>query len=299
MARIRHLCVFSTAALLAGAPLLTAATISGDAFETLVCAATNPGQNKKKAKAAQDAKPQTVVTPVGEVRILDKKEARSLVAKLKKDLLSRRAKSSRKKKGKPATFIARLELVEGLAKVQHESLVPILRKVMTGDPSNAVRIKAAESLLAQPKKPAVKLAAKLIEERDFMTSGSMAAPLIKLLSHHGAPKKTWKFLRRRFLELGTRGQQALLEHIGKSKDWDALELLLAHIDEPRPINVDDPSNPPASYWKKRWEAWRDFKPQLLTALEQLVGKRVESAKAARDYIRSQGGAVKLRKKRGG
>lgn len=252
---------------------------------------------QKDAAGSETQTRQTVVTPAGEVRVLSDDEARAVVARFRKLVLSRTALRGSKKK-RHASFVTRLEEVEALSKVQHASLVPLLKRVLRKDPSDAVRVKAAEALRAQPKKDAQRLALQLIKERRFLKKGALAGPIIKILSYHGAPQSVWKDLQHRFLDVGSLGQQALFEHIGERKDWDMVPLILEHIDPPAPANVDDPNNPPATYWKERWEQWRAFKPQLKEACEKLFGREFETRKELADWIRRQGGLKALRKKAG-
>lgn len=258
-----------------------------------------PAGGKKPAQAS--AKIEKTLTPIGEVRVLDKKEATQLVARLKNLVLSKKARrDKKKKKGKSYTpsFIDRLQEVEAIGQVQHSSLARLLKKVMLHDPNDAVRIKAAEALLAQPKKDAVKIARELLKERKFLERGSLAAPMIRIVSFYGAPKDTWKRLRQRFLDIGSLGQQALLEHIGERKDWDHIGLILDNIEAPAPANVDDPNNPPASYWKGRWEQWSAFQPALKEACRKLFGKTFKSRRDAELWISEKGGIKQLRKASG-
>ncbi len=264
-----------------------------------------------------DAAPQTVVTPAGEVRVLSNDEAKRLVVRFKKLVLSskslaaerkaaKRKKKKKKGKTKPprraagttGSFLTRLEEVEQLQRVQHKALAPLLKAVLLHDPHDAVRIKAAQALLAQPRAEAVRIATTLLQDPQFRRRGSLAGPLIKLVSFYGAPKPFWDDLRKRFLELGVRGQQEFLVHVGKAADWDSAELLLRHIDPPAPAAVQPRSNPPREYWKRRWQNWRAFRPQLNDACQALFGTEFESRKAAEAWIEKHGGLAALRKKKG-
>jgi hypothetical protein len=255
------------------------------------------------------------ITPVGEVKILRASEANIMKARLNKFVLSKKAIRSahrlNRKKAKTqeeprglgarsGSFLTQLEEVEAAGRVQHASLVPVLKKIMLhGGIVDAVKIKAANSLQAQPKKAACKVAMELLRDTRFQEQGSLSAPMIRLMSHHGAPKKFWAYMRRRFLTLGTLGQQALLEHIGSSRDWDSARLLLENIDQPSPADVDAADNPPAEYWKKRYDKWARCKPQVRNACEKLFGQSFTTRKEANAWLAKRGGLNKLRKKRGG
>jgi hypothetical protein len=104
-------------------------------------------------KDQQPEAPKKVLTPIGEVLVLNKAEAREAVNALKKHVLSRRAfskeelrqmrKDDRSEKVAPSgKFLRRLEEVEKVQKLQHESLVGPLAKIIENDPALAVRSKA-------------------------------------------------------------------------------------------------------------------------------------------------------------
>lgn len=248
----------------------------------LAVAGGTPAQKKTSALAPQKAQ-----TPLGEVRILDKKTAANLVKKLKKSVLSRKAKR--------APLADRLQELEGLETMQHEQLVPILHKVMTGDPSTVVRIKAARALIAQPASKVMKVVAAQLKDRAVLGEGALAEPMIRFASHYGAPKSVWKRLRRCFVDIGVNAQKVLIDHYGKKQDWDSVPLLLANLDAPAPKDVNAADNPPAAYWKKRWDKWRVFRPHVRAALRSFFGRDFESAKAAAAWIKEQGGLDKLRR----
>jgi len=237
--------------------------------------------------------PETAVTPAGEVRILDDDEAKALVKELNRSVLSASAI-----KGKNASFSKRLSAVEALAKVQHKRLVPVLKRVITRDPSKLVRGAAANAVLAQPKKEAMSLARAMLKKSDVCKDGLVSGPMVHVLRHYGARPREWAALRKRFHNLGFQAQAAVLQAIAENKDWDALDFLLENLDPPAPANVDDPANPPAEYWKARWEAWSKFRLPLRAALRALLGQDFASSVEARKWIESQGGVDKLRRKSG-
>ncbi|PIE22324.1 MAG: hypothetical protein CSA62_12990 [Planctomycetota bacterium] len=260
----------------------------------------------KAQKPAQTQESKKVLTPIGEVRVLSKAEARKAVKALKKGALSTRAFSreelrQRRKKGKggkappSGSFLRRLEEVEKIQKVQHESLVPLLSKIIKEDPALAVRSKAAMALLAQAAGPATKAAEKLLAKVELRKQGSVAAPLLKLLSYYGAKQSFWNGIYDKFLDFSAVAQIAICKSIGKRKDWNGLELLLEHLDAPKPIDKEHADNPPESYWKMRWEAWQAFKPELIKSLEILLGKKFTNRESAEAWIQEQGGVRKLRK----
>ncbi len=253
---------------------------------------------KKPQKA-----PTYVLTPIGKVRVLSSKEAKNLLKEVGPILKAKTAKKrtkgrkAKKKMPKDQGFLRRMEIIEKLETLQHPSLARVLEGTILHDPTDIIRTKAARALLAQPKKEAKAVALRLLENKDLHGKGSIQAPLIRILTRFGAPKKVWKDLRESFLDLGPLAQIAFLQSVVARKDWDSVELLLDHLDPPSPENVDAAHNPPAEYWERRWKAWKAFRPTLLKALQTLFGRTFPSKKEAKTWIKEQGGLSKIRKKR--
>lgn len=251
-----------------------------------------------------------VGTPVGLVRVATDDEAKQHMATLKKHVLPASAKNKKalkkkkkKKKSKKVPkqeadtgLVTRLEAVEALQELQHKSFVKPLLVIMEFDPSLAVQTKAAKAIQAQPKDQVVPAATKLLGDKDVLKKGTMAAPLIKLLAYYGAKQSQWDKLYRNFELMGANAQIVLCESMAARKDYEGLPTLLRNLDPPAPANVDDPSNPPASYWEARWKSWQAFKPSLQAALKVLLGRSFEKSKDALKYIKSEGGLKKLQKK---
>lgn len=57
------------------------------------------------------------------------------------------------------------------------------------------------------------------------------------------------------------------------------------LDEPRPANVNDGSNPPASYWEARWKLWNKTKPNAVSALKAITGQTFETTADARKWFK--------------
>ncbi|MCA8970818.1 MAG: hypothetical protein KDC95_13575 [Planctomycetes bacterium] len=245
---------------------------------------------------AQEDRASTVDTRVGTVRIIDAKEARPLVkAMLAATLPKRRGK-------KPAPMLIgavvtdeQVASITALARVQHASIPAALRRVLFETKEETLRVRAAEALLAQEGKKALPVALDALGERELRKSGPVTAMLVRCASAHDAPAKSWAKIYGMFIDLEPDAQNEMLDHVANTKDWNAIELLLQNVDAPAPKDVKAANNPPASYWKRRWEKWRAFGPKLQSALRALLGKGFDSEKEARAYIESKGGIDALRK----
>ena len=89
-------------------------------------------------------------------------------------------------------------------------------------------------------------------------------------------------------------QKAILQLVIDCTEKQAWRLLTEHIDEPGPVDVDSPSNPPAEYWESRWKAWRAWRADVKEALFALTGQRFGSGKEAKTWIRANGKKVGIR-----
>ena len=90
-------------------------------------------------------------------------------------------------------------------------------------------------------------------------------------------------------------QKAIIELAGNQKELAAINLLLQHMDEPQPVFVDDPNNPPADYWERRWNNWEVWRLAVRETLYQITGQRFTKSKEARSWI--QKNRRKLQKKK--
>lgn len=83
--------------------------------------------------------------------------------------------------------------------------------------------------------------------------------------------------------------KAATRYFGYIKHKDAFRMLAEKLDEPTPKNPNDPNNPPASYWKERWEEWSSNVPYTRWALAQLVeGETFELTSEAKEWAETEG-----------
>jgi hypothetical protein len=83
---------------------------------------------------------------------------------------------------------------------------------------------------------------------------------------------------------------AAARYFGYVKAKQAFRMLAEALDEPRPtLPPDDPANPPASYWKARWEEWSHNVPYYRWAISQIVeGETFETTAEAKKWAETHG-----------
>lgn len=68
--------------------------------------------------------------------------------------------------------------------------------------------------------------------------------------------------------------RAAIRYFGqrRTKDLDVVMNLANLLHAPDPGHVDSPDNPPASYWKARFESWQRYSRDVVWALKQITGQ---------------------------
>jgi len=116
----------------------------------------------------------------------------------------------------------------------------------------------------------------------------VASVLLVALGKSGFPKAV-KEAESWFRKDTKEPRKAAARYFGYIKWKPAFRLLAEELDEPRPGNVNDPNNPPESYWKERWMDWNAALPHVRWALSQLVdGETFDQKKEAENWARTEG-----------
>lgn len=190
---------------------------------------------------------------------------------------------------KGARLVDRLAAVEALAGGSHKSLVRPLCDVVHTDEAVTVRKAAAQALADQPAKEGKPAVRRLLEDKNVTDSGPVAAVLVQSLAKLGYQPSDWKLLedlfRANYDQEHVPLQQAVILLAKEQKEPQALDLLLAHLDEPVPANPDAPDNPPAEWWEMRWKAWRVWRGDIGEALFAITGQRFTTAAEARTWLK--------------
>lgn len=76
--------------------------------------------------------------------------------------------------------------------------------------------------------------------------------------------------------------------VALSKDMRLFRKLAEELDEPLATNPNSPSNPPASWWEKRWKMWKAAKPAVVEALKALTGQEFDKTAEAKAWVEANG-----------
>ena len=192
----------------------------------------------------------------------------------------------------------KLQAVAALAAGSHRDLVKPLRDLAADDEPTTVRMKAASALGHQPSEQANPALVYLVRSVKVRGNTPVLAATIRSLNKAGYRDKQWRELKGLFEAKYDAEyvavQKALLELIATHKEKQAIGLLVDNLDEPRPVWVDDPENPPAEYWERRWKAWDAWRSDVVEALRVITGQRFNSAAEADAWIRQNGAKIGIK-----
>jgi hypothetical protein len=197
-----------------------------------------------------------------------------------------------------APLADRVAGIEALRRGKHDSLVPVLEKVVRNDGSLAVRRKAAEALAWQPDKKAYPVVTRLLDESGVGKVTELLEPLVQSLARVGYQSKNWSRLeaifRAGYAADRIAVQRAIVVLAGEHREKQAVALLLDNMDEPVPADPHGASNPPAEYWEARWKAWKTWRDDVKTALQRITGQKFASAAEARAWLAGNGAKIGLK-----
>ena len=245
-------------------------------FMVGLLAAPLAAQEKKPAtgkpqKRIQDASAKRTT------RLLDAAEAKAAIKAFKQGGWAR----------KP--LVDKMLAIEELSSGAHPMIARQLNTLMKRDKSKIVRVVAARNLVTQPVKDARRFLVAGLLDKKLNGDQELVVVLIKGLEQVGyRPKKDYKMLERYFRKGPPAVSKAVAQLFGKHKEKQALKLWLNNLDEPAPVWVDDPSNPPAAYWEARWKAWRVWVDDVRAALKAITGQRFENSVQARKWVKKNG-----------
>lgn len=217
----------------------------------------------------------------------DDRRARAVLREVK-DLL----------RGRRVPLRERMAAVQKLAAGSNERLVKPLATMVLADSSVVVRKSAAEALGHQPQKEAKRALLVLLRNERLEDEPPVQAALVTSLAKNGYEARDWRHLdgmfERRYSPEHTGLQQAILKLVIAHEEKQAIDMLLDNLGEPVPVNVDDPSNPPAEYWEKRWKAWEVWRADVKQALFVITGQRFSTKAEAEEWLDENGHKIGIR-----
>jgi hypothetical protein len=232
------------------------------------------------------SQPQTVEAVATKTKVWSDAEAKVAIATFQKA-----------RGGKEQKLADRLAAVEALAVGSNKLLVKPLQEVVLRDKGLTVRRLAAAALGEQPPAASKPVITSLLKDSAVRDAPTLCATLVGSLLRAGYVPADWALLQDLFEKDFTAEhvalQQAILRVAVAHKEKQSLKLLLRHLDEPIPEDVDAAHNPPKEYWEKRWKAWRAWRDDVAQALFQVSGQRFHSSKEARAWLRENGNKAGL------
>jgi len=250
-------------------PLLAAAVLStGFVFQ-------DPDPGKQGGKGVQDA---TSKKETSTLQTWDDKQAKAAIAEFKKNYKSKALKQ-------------KLAALEQLRPGRSPLLVkPLVRVVKTEKKHKSCRKLAAELLGNQAKSKVLRRQLlKLIYDAKIKRKPTVLAALIGAHSKASYESKDWKDFKQLFYkDIADRRfpkvQKAIVQMVGENKELQALDMLAESMEGPQPVWVDDPNNPPASYWEARWKNWEVWRLDAKEALLKITGQRFATIKEAKAWV---------------
>lgn len=250
-------------------PLLTVVILSTG----LVCQDPDPGKGKAGGKAVQEA---TAKKEANTLETWDDKKAKAALDEFKNEYKSK------------ATEKEKLDALDKLSSGKSSKLVkPLVNIVKTERKHDSCRIRAAELLGNQDNMRRHLLA--LITDAKIKRTPEVLAALISAYSKGSYDGKDWKDFKQLFEQYiidrrYPNVQKAIVRMIGDNKELGGLDILVEHIEYPRPAWVDDPNNPPESYWEARYKNWEKWRDDVKESMFKITGERFTTIKQAKEWV---------------
>lgn len=229
-------------------------------------------EEKPKRKGAGDLEIPDAGTPIE-----DSRTARQEVALFEKGM--RTAESNQR----------RIELLQRLGNYDHPEILKAASKYLRHKDhpvAVAAAVACARQATAKDKAGNALLKQLKKDKRPYVVCALLIGMGKLGFAHKTAVKEALKCYDRDTKET----HKAAARYFGYIKYKPAFKRLASHLDEPIPENPDDPTNPPASWWKERWHEWESNVKYTRWALAQLVpGETFDSEEEAKQWALSRGG----------
>jgi len=182
----------------------------------------------------------------------------------------------------------RIELLQRIGNYDHPDILRVAGKYLKYK-NHPVAVAAVVTCARQSKakdKAGSLLLKHLKKEKRPYVACALLLGMGKLgFAHKTAVKEALKYHDRDTKET----HKAATRYFGYIKYKPAFKRLATNLDEPIPKNPDDPTNPPASWWKERWTEWNSNVPYTRWALAQIVpGETFDSEEEAKQWALTEG-----------
>lgn len=215
----------------------------------------------------------------------DDKEAKALAAEIKKIAKKKNAND----------VLPVLAKIEGL---EHKDFDKVLLRLLKHQ-SSLVSLKAADmwEWRVRDKKVASKLFKATWLEKKNAKRFEVNARALKGFARAGIQldarqfkevEKAWRWMVGNPDERWGNALAAIAGYVTISKDKRLFRRLADELDEPMATNPNSPSNPPASWWEKRWKLWKASKPAVVEALQAITGKEFDKTAEAKAWCEANG-----------
>jgi len=182
----------------------------------------------------------------------------------------------------------RAQALETFVLHRHESYVKPIAALLKDKNSDVARL-AARALGNQPfPSSSEALLDFATQPRNFGAKPEVAAEAIRALGTAGLGKKGYARLRDIFDEVDPPLKGAIFQALGMQKEKKAFSFLVDHCDQPQPENPDSPSNPPAAYWKAKFEEWNQYKQHVRRGLKEMTGVALATKKQYVEWAAGEG-----------
>lgn len=187
-----------------------------------------------------------------------------------------------------AEFEERATALDQLGTGKHKLLVPALATVVTTDKSPILQKRAATLLADQEPAEALAAIRKLLKNPK-LTDPMVLTELVRGLMRCGYDKAHWAdvepLFERAFGQEAVPLQEAILDLAKTFAEKQAVPLLLRHLDEPAPADVNSGDNPPTEYWEARWKSWQAWRDKVGSALLAITGQKFGNAAEAQQWLK--------------
>jgi len=182
----------------------------------------------------------------------------------------------------------RIELLQRLGNYDHPEIVNAAGKYLkhkNHPVAIAAAVTCARQFKAKAKAGSLLLKHLKKEKRPYVVCALLIGMGNLGFVHKSAIKQALKYHDRDTKET----HKAATRYLGYIKYKPAFKRLASNLDEPIPANPDDPTNPPASWWKERWTEWDGNVEYTRWALTQIVpGESFDSEDEAKRWAQSEG-----------